>query len=151
MLNRRLFLQTSSATLASLASINPSLAKGRTSKQDSVLDLVLFDERMETSRQFADDAEQNGSRTLNVGDDLNEQAFAELGRHFRSQKTVIAGYTKTHTAAYVLGLARDYGYQQVHFAQLEPEISQLLKENNAGKAGDELLVAWVLAPIVERV
>lgn len=151
MINRRLFIQTSTATLASLASINPALAKGRTSKQGSVLDLILFDERMETSRQFAEDAEQNGSHTLNVGDDLNENAYAELNRHFDSQKAVIAGYTKTHTAAYVIGLARDHGYQQVHFAQLEPEISQLLKENNIGKAGDELLVAWVLAPIVERV
>jgi hypothetical protein len=39
MLNRRLFLQTSSATLASLTSINPTLARGRTGKQGTVIDL----------------------------------------------------------------------------------------------------------------
>jgi len=150
MLNRRLFLKTSSATLASLASINPALAKGRTSSQNSVLDLVLFDDRVEASMQFASDARESGSATAMIRDDLNDENFAVLTEQFSTQKAIIAGYTKSHTAAYVLALARDHAYQQVHFAEFEPALSQLLNENNQGAGDEDKLMAWVIAPLTTR-
>ncbi|MDG2175963.1 MAG: hypothetical protein P8M72_07530 [Gammaproteobacteria bacterium] len=144
MINRRLFLQTSSATLASIASTNPALAKGIIKDKDkgSVFDLVLFDDQHKESVDFATDAKKNGATIGVVHEDLNEEAYDLLTSHFSSQRSIIAGYTREHTAGYILALARDHAYQQVHFSELEPELQLLLKENSQKK-----LVAWVLAPL----
>jgi len=143
MINRRLFLKTSSATLASIASINPALAKGCTGKRGTVIDLVLYDDRVDASSRFATDAKSNGSAILSIQDDLTEASFGQLQKVLTEQEAVIGGYTTPHAASYVLGLARDYQYQQVHFTDLEPELRQLL--DDAGQK--DALTAWVLAPM----
>ena len=155
MLNRRLFLQTSTATLTAIASTNPALAKGMIKNKEKIIDTVLYDDRFSGCSQFASDAVAQGAKSFPIHEDLNETCYTVLTEQFNEQKTVVAGFTKDHVAGYIQALARDYSYQQVHFTELEPELSALItKENHSAEMetdNDSRLVAWVLAPIYNQI
>jgi hypothetical protein len=148
MLNRRLFLQTSTASLTAIASTNPALAKGILKDKKNLIDTVIYDDRHSGSNQFANDAVKQGAKALPIQEDINEVTFNALTEQFKG-KSIIAGFTKDHVAGYILGLARDYSYQQVHFTELEPELSIMIAEQSQMSDTDtnNKLVAWVLAPI----
>jgi len=155
MLNRRLFLQTSTATLTAIASTNPALAKGLLKNKEKIIDTVLYDDRFPGSNQFASDAVAQGAKSFPIQEDLNEACYTALTKQFTEQKAVIAGFTKDHVAGYIQALARDYSYQQVHFTELEPELSALIsKESHSAEMATDnnnRLVAWVLAPIYNQI
>ena len=151
MLNRRLFLQTSTATLTAIASTNPALVKGMIKNKEKIIDTVLYDDRFSGCSQFASDAVAQGAKSFPIHEDLNETCYTVLTEQFDEQKTVVAGFTKDHVAGYIQALARDYSYQQVHFTELELELSALIATENKfaeiTREKNNRLVAWVLAPI----
>ena len=146
MLNRRLFLQTSTASLTAIASSNPALAKNILNDKKNIIDTVIYDDRFSGSTQFAKDAVEQGAQSFVIREDMNEATFTALTEQFKNQKAIVAGFTRDHVAGYILGLARDYSYQQVDFTEMEPELMATIDSENENNR----LVAWVLAPIYNQ-
>lgn len=136
MLNRRIFLKTSTAALTAIASINPSLAKTISEKRQHTIDTVIYDERFVDSLAFADDAAKQGAVTVGIGEDLNEGCYLELLEKFKSQNSVVAGVTTEPVASYIKAIARDSAYQQIHKSEFLPQ-----------QLNEQSLVTWVFAPI----
>lgn len=136
MLNRRTFLQTSTAALTAIASTNPALAKIISKQREHVIDTVIYDGRFTEGADFASEASHEGATLIAVGEDLTEESYLALLDKFRSQESVVAGLTPAPVANYIKAIARDNAYQQIQKTELLS-----LQDNSQN------LVTWVMAPV----
>jgi hypothetical protein len=130
--SRRLFLQTSVATLAAVAAQQRSLAAPASPDVAGPIRAVVYDARIEASRAFAAEAERYGAAALSYRGDIGQLWFGELRERLRSAPAIVAGLTLEPAAIEMRSFARDVAYQEL-----------VRRHTDSG------LVSWVFAPLYE--
>ena len=128
--SRRVFLQTSVATLSAIAADRSSFAGLPLPESPSPIRTVVFDERIELSRQYAADAQAAGADALAFRGDIGALWYDGLRDRMQSSPIIIAGLTLEPAAIEMRSYARDVEYREI-------------VRSNA----DHSLVSWVLAPL----
>ena len=113
MQSRRLFLQTSAAALAAIVAGNRAFCAGVSRDQRRPITVVVCDQRIGASRDFADEAVRCGAQALHMRGDIGELWHSNLQTRVRTTPTIIAGLTREPAAYYLRSFARDIGYHQI--------------------------------------
>ena len=111
--SRRHFLQTSAAALSAIVAAHRSLAAGAFRDRGRPVDAVVFDERLDACRDFADEAVRHGADALRIRGDITELWYGDLRTRLRASPTIVAGLTLEPAAHYLRAFARDIAYQQI--------------------------------------
>ena len=111
--SRRIFLQTSAAALSAVMSVNRGFAARLTSGRSKPIDAIVFDERLEPCREFADEALRHGADALSIRGNVAEIWFGDLRERLRSGPGIIAGLTLESAALEMRSLARDIEYHEI--------------------------------------
>ena len=106
-------MQTSAAALGSLLAWRGELAYSSTDIPRNRFYKIVFDERREVCRHFADEAKRHGTSALGIRDDVTALWYDDLRIQLQEQTTLIAGLTTEPVAYYLTAFARDVGYHQV--------------------------------------
>ena len=114
MTSRRSFLQTSAAAISAMTLLRQSLA-GQSGTR--TLGVVVFDERIGISQQFATEAQRLGADALPIRGDLSEASFRTLRMQLQQRATLIAGLTLEPAVASIHSLAREAQYQVLYRAE----------------------------------
>ena len=113
MANRREFLQISASALGLMAVPQTVLAGLTPNIKDMPFYKVIFDERYEDCRVFADEARRMGATTCAITDDVTELWYGGLRRQLAEHPGVIAGLTNETNAFLLELLGHDVFHRQV--------------------------------------
>lgn len=114
MQSRRVFLQTSAAAVSAIVSANRGFAASLINDRSGLIDAIVFDERFDPCREFADEAWRHGADALSIRGNVAEAWFSDLRERLQSAPSVIAGLTLEPAAFEMRSFARDVEYHEIY-------------------------------------
>jgi hypothetical protein len=113
MQTRRVFLQSSAVAIGGLSSWHHSLAKPIIDSSKDYFYKIIFDDRQQESKIFANEVTKFGTPTLGIQDDITSLWYDDLRDRLQNEKLLIGGLTTESVAFYLSMFARDVTYHQV--------------------------------------
>lgn len=125
MANRRQFIQASAAIATAGAPTLSALAK---SFDTLPLYKVVFDERFDASREFANEAHKLGARIHGIGGEVHSLWYDDLYHRWKSSPVAIAGMTTYNPMFLLAMMAQDVRMRVIYRAHHRSESASLSHE-----------------------